>query len=153
LLEVCRLGGAQADFAAAIHIQQSVSSLAAQNDSVWCEAACSLGYLLYLRSQRYGSISDLHEAVSNMERAYLSTRTDDPNRAHIVSSLAIVLRSKFGRFGDPTDLQRAVRSIEEAIALTPRQTQLYSLYLYHLATCLLSRFILYGDATDVERDP
>jgi hypothetical protein len=66
LLEVCRLRGAQADFAAAIHIQQSISSLAAQNDSVWCEAVASLGYLLYLRFERYGSISDLHEAVSNV---------------------------------------------------------------------------------------
>lgn len=97
-----------------------------------------------------GNVEGLNAAVAVTEQAAAATTVGHPDRARVLSSLAMVYRERYERMGNLTDLERAVKNGYASVASAEDLTAMKGFYISVLSELLGLRHRRLGAMGDLE---
>ncbi|RPA90779.1 hypothetical protein L873DRAFT_1848614, partial [Choiromyces venosus 120613-1] len=108
------------------------------------------GMVLFRRYERLGNVSDLKDAIIEVEKATEACHPGDTSRVNILESWIAMLVARFERLGDINDLEVAADMSEEVLRKVSRDPSHVNA-LGNLGVILLRRFERIGDLEDLQK--
>ena len=102
------------------------------------------------RFWNFGNLTNLQDAISNIENAVELMDDECPSKPELFSNLGIAQSSRFDQFGNLSDLENAISNIKKAADTTYDGHPDQPMYLSNLGNNQLNRFKHLGDLPDIE---
>jgi hypothetical protein len=117
------------------------------------ESMClsNLSAILHSRFKKTGSLDDLLQSITIMEKAISVTPEDDPSKATDLCTLGVYLCRLFEVTGSIVDLNRAISVLEQSKQLTPEHRPSRAARLTSLGSLFETRFARMGLTDDIDR--